>query len=100
MNNLKERFIKLCRGSPPGEIEELAHQKRLQSLSFSIKRVSIFAIVAFSFVAISIFLNPEKYPNEKPVEFILICGFSISFLLIFGYFYSHGVKKILERTWK
>ena len=100
MRKLKERFIKLCRGSLPGEIEEFAHQKRLQSLGFSIKRVSIVAIVAFSFAAISILLNPEKYQNENPVELILICGFSLSFLLIFGYLYSRAMKKLLERTWK
>lgn len=100
MGNFKEKFIELCRGSPPGEVEEFSHQKRLERLSFSIKRVSIFSIIAFSFVVIYILLNSEKYPNEEPIKLILISGFSILFLLMFGLFYSRGMKKTLEKIWK
>ena len=100
MGNFKEKFIELCRGTPPGEVEEFSHQKRLEGFSFSIKRVSIFSIIAFSFVASYVLLNPEKYPNEEPIKLILISGFSILFLLIFGFFYSHEMKKTLKKIWK
>ena len=92
--------MKLFRDDPPDEIDEFFHQKQLDDLKFSYKKIIIFSVIAFIAFAALILARPEKFPNGGVIQALLLGGASIFILLVGVSWYSRFMQNLLSKIWQ